>query len=77
MHLTLAMQIFILHWWDMGAKWGSNRSVAQIHAQLHIAPDPPSADEICGRLNLARSVQMAASKLGGRIARCLPKGKDS
>lgn len=55
MHLTPAMQNFILHWGDMGAKWGTNRSVAQIHALLHIAPDPLSADEICELLGLARS----------------------
>lgn len=55
MHLTPAMQNFILHWGDMGAKWGTNRSVAQIHALLHIAPDPLSAEEICDLLGLARS----------------------
>lgn len=55
MHLTPAMQNFILHWGDMGAKWGTNRSVAQIHALLHISPEPLSADEICELLNLARS----------------------
>ncbi|MEP2920720.1 MarR family transcriptional regulator [Sulfitobacter sp.] len=55
MHLTPAMQNFILHWGDMGAKWGTNRSVAQIHALLHIAPEPLSADQICELLNLARS----------------------
>ena len=55
MHLTQAMQDFILHWGEMGQKWGTNRSVAQIHALLHISPDPLSADEICDLLNLARS----------------------
>ena len=55
MHLTPAMQNFILHWGDMGQKWGTNRSVAQIHALLHISPDALSADEICDMLNLARS----------------------
>ena len=55
MHLTPAMQNFILHWGDMGAKWGTNRSVAQIHALLHISPDPLNAEEICELLNLARS----------------------
>jgi DNA-binding transcriptional regulator GbsR (MarR family) len=55
MHLTPAMQNFILHWGNMGAKWGTNRSVAQIHALLHIAPDPLDAEEICELLNLARS----------------------
>ncbi|WP_037255711.1 GbsR/MarR family transcriptional regulator [Roseobacter sp. SK209-2-6] len=55
MQLTPSMQNFILHWGEMGSKWGVNRSVAQIHALLHIVPDPMTADEICEVLNLARS----------------------
>ncbi|MCF6233171.1 MAG: MarR family transcriptional regulator [Rhodobacteraceae bacterium] len=49
------MQDFILHWGDMGTKWGVNRSVAQIHALLHIAPEPMTAEDICAALDLARS----------------------
>ena len=55
MKLTPAMQNFILHWGEMGTRWGVNRSVAQIHALLHISPDAMTADEICETLNLARS----------------------
>jgi DNA-binding transcriptional regulator GbsR (MarR family) len=55
MHLTPAMQSFVLHWGEMGAKWGVNRSVAQIHALLHIAPDPLDAEEIAETLGIARS----------------------
>jgi DNA-binding transcriptional regulator GbsR (MarR family) len=55
MQLTQAMQNFILHWGEMGAKWGTNRSVAQVHALLHISPKPLTAEEICDTLNLARS----------------------
>ncbi|WP_264211031.1 GbsR/MarR family transcriptional regulator [Leisingera thetidis] len=55
MKLTPAMQSFILHWGEMGSRWGVNRSVAQIHALLHIATDPMTADEICEVLGLARS----------------------
>ncbi|MEM6312045.1 MAG: MarR family transcriptional regulator [Pseudomonadota bacterium] len=55
MQLTPAMQDFILHWGEMGTKWGVNRSVAQIHALLHLSPKPMTADEICEALNLARS----------------------
>lgn len=55
MQLTSSMQNFILHWGEMGSKWGVNRSVAQIHALLHIAPNPMTAEEICDTLNLARS----------------------
>lgn len=66
MNLTPAMQNFILHWGDMGAKWGVNRSVAQVHALLHIAPDPMTAEEICDTLNLARSnVSNALKELQG------------
>ena len=49
------MQDFILHWGEMGAKWGTNRSVAQIHALLHVMDRPLTADEIAETLNLARS----------------------
>lgn len=55
MQLSQAAQDFILHWGEMGAKWGVNRSVAQIHALLHIMDRPLTADEICETLNLARS----------------------
>lgn len=55
MKLTSAMMNFILHWGEMGSKWGVNRSVAQIHALLHISPKAMTADEICEALNLARS----------------------
>jgi DNA-binding transcriptional regulator GbsR (MarR family) len=66
MKLTQAMQDFILHWGEMGAKWGTNRSVAQVHALLHIVPDPMTADEICEALGLARSnVSTALKELQG------------
>ncbi|MGF1502426.1 MAG: GbsR/MarR family transcriptional regulator [Paracoccaceae bacterium] len=55
MDLTPAMQNFILHWGEMGARWGTNRSVAQIHALLHLAPRPLPADEIAETLAMARS----------------------
>ena len=47
------MQDFI-HRGEMGARWGVNRSVAQIHALLHITPDPMDAEEILDNLGLAR-----------------------
>ncbi|MEM0949768.1 MAG: MarR family transcriptional regulator [Pseudomonadota bacterium] len=55
MKLSQAMQDFILHWGEMGAKWGTNRSVAQIHALLHLSPKPLPADEIAETLGIARS----------------------
>ena len=66
MQLTPAMQDFILHWGEMGAKWGTNRSVAQVHALLHLSPDPLTADEICETLTMARSnVSTALKELQG------------
>ena len=46
---------FILHWGEMGVRWGINRTVAQVHALLFIAPKPLNAEEICGELGVARS----------------------
>lgn len=55
MNLSRPMQDFILHWGEMGARWGVNRSVAQVHALLHLSPKPLPADEISETLDLARS----------------------
>lgn len=53
--ITPAIQRFILHWGDMGATWGVNRSVAQIHALLFVAGRPMNAEEIADALMIARS----------------------
>ena len=55
MHLTDTMQRYIVHWGEMGSRWGMNRSVAQIHALLYLAERPLTADEICETLGIARS----------------------
>lgn len=46
---------FILHWGEMGSKWGINRAVAQVHALLLVSDKPLQAQEICESLSLARS----------------------
>ncbi|HVO58656.1 MAG TPA: MarR family transcriptional regulator, partial [Dongiaceae bacterium] len=46
---------FILHWGEMGTRWGINRTVAQIHALLYLAAKPLPADEIAATLAVARS----------------------
>src|SRR5260370_8696573 len=55
MRLTPVMQRYIIHWGEMGSRWGLNRSVAQIHALLYLAPQPLHADEIADTLGIARS----------------------
>jgi DNA-binding transcriptional regulator GbsR (MarR family) len=46
---------FILHWGEMGTKWGINRTVAQVHALLYLAAKPLPADVISTTLSVARS----------------------
>lgn len=55
MLLTPVMQKYVLHWGEMGARWGMNRSVAQIHALLFLAERPLHAEEIVETLTIARS----------------------
>jgi DNA-binding transcriptional regulator GbsR (MarR family) len=55
MHLTPTMQRYIVHWGEMGSRWGMNRSVAQIHALLYLAAEGLNADEIAETLGIARS----------------------
>lgn len=54
-HLPPVTQKFILHWGEMGTRWGINRTVAQIHALLFTAERPLNAEEICDALGVARS----------------------
>lgn len=53
--LPAAIERFVLHWGEMGAVWGVNRSVAQIHALLYVADGPMTAEDIAERLGMARS----------------------
>lgn len=53
--LTPVQERFVLHWGEMGARWGINRTVAQIHAVLYLSPRPLHAEEIATTLSVARS----------------------
>ena len=55
MTLSNSMQEFILHWGEMGTRWGVNRTVAQVHALLYLSPEPLTAEEISDALSVARS----------------------
>jgi DNA-binding transcriptional regulator GbsR (MarR family) len=46
---------FVLHWGEMGARWGVNRTVSQIHALLFLLGRPMQAEEIAQALQVARS----------------------
>ncbi len=53
--LTPAAQKFVLHWGEMGQAWGINRTMAQVHALLFVAPTPLDAEEISTLLDVSRS----------------------
>jgi DNA-binding transcriptional regulator GbsR (MarR family) len=53
--LSSVQQKFILHWGEMGTRWGINRTVAQIHALLFLSQKPLNAEDIVQALGVARS----------------------
>jgi DNA-binding transcriptional regulator GbsR (MarR family) len=53
--LPQAVERFVLHWGEMGAVWGTNRSVGQIHALLYLSDTPQTAEDLAATLGLARS----------------------
>jgi DNA-binding transcriptional regulator GbsR (MarR family) len=55
MALAPTIQKYILHWGEMGTRWGVNRTVAQIHALLFLSNQPLPAEEIAETLTVARS----------------------
>jgi DNA-binding transcriptional regulator GbsR (MarR family) len=53
--LSAVGERFVLHWGEMGSRWGVNRTVAQIHALIYLAGRPLHAEEIAATLRVARS----------------------
>jgi DNA-binding transcriptional regulator GbsR (MarR family) len=53
--LTPAAKKFVLHWGEMGQAWGINRTMAQVHALLFVAPEALDAEEISRLLDVSRS----------------------
>jgi DNA-binding transcriptional regulator GbsR (MarR family) len=53
--LPAVTERFVLHWGEMGSRWGVNRTMSQIHALLFVTGRPMNADELCEQLVVARS----------------------
>jgi DNA-binding transcriptional regulator GbsR (MarR family) len=53
--LPPAVRQFVLHWGNLGERWGVNRSVSQIHALLYASERPLTAEDIADTLGMARS----------------------
>jgi DNA-binding transcriptional regulator GbsR (MarR family) len=49
-----AQDNFIRRWGEMGATWGINRTMAEIHALLYITAQPLCTDDVMQRLNISR-----------------------
>lgn len=54
MNLYKAREEFIKAWGNLGSNWGINKTMAQIHALLLVAPKYLSAEEIMEELNISR-----------------------
>jgi DNA-binding transcriptional regulator GbsR (MarR family) len=78
MKLTPAMRKYVLHWGEMGTRWGVSRSVAQLHALLYLADAPLPADEIATTLEIARSNVSTGLKelIGWELVRLTHKAGD-
>jgi DNA-binding transcriptional regulator GbsR (MarR family) len=55
MNLPPLVQSFVLHFGEMGSRWGINRTVGQIYALLYVSPQPLNADDIVDALGVSRS----------------------
>lgn len=55
MALSKSAREFVLHWGEMGSRWGVNRTVAQVHALLYLSAVPLNAEDIADALSVARS----------------------
>ncbi len=64
MTLPPLVQAFVLHFGEMGSRWGINRTVGQIYAVLFVADRPLCADDLVERLGVSRSnVSMGLKEL--------------
>ena len=64
MNLPPLTQAFVLHFGEMGSRWGINRTVGQLYALLYVSDRALNADEIVDKLGISRSnVSMGLKEL--------------
>ncbi len=64
MNLPPLTQAFVLHFGEMGSRWGISRTVGQIYALLFLTDRPLNAEEISAALGMSRSnVSMGLKEL--------------
>ena len=76
--LSPLTQRFILHFGEMGSRWGINRTVGQMYALLYVLGKPLNADEIAEYLSFSRSnVSMGLKELQAwRLVKLMHKTGD-
>jgi len=52
LELSPIVQSFVLHFGEMGSRWGINRTVGQIYALLFLSSEPLCADDIVDALGV-------------------------
>lgn len=66
MNLPPLIRAFVLHFGEMGSRWGINRTVGQIYALIYLSPQPLNAEHIADTLGFSRSnVSMGLKELDG------------
>lgn len=58
------VESFVLHFGEMGSRWGFNRTVGQMYALLVVSKEPLTANELAEELNISRgNVSMGIKEL--------------
>lgn len=55
MKLSPLVQTFVLHFGEMGSRWGINRTVGQIYALIYLSDKALNADQLVEALGFSRS----------------------
>jgi DNA-binding transcriptional regulator GbsR (MarR family) len=64
MQMTPMIESFVMHFGEMGSRWGFNRTVGQMYALLVVSKEALSANEIAEALSISRgNVSMGLKEL--------------
>ncbi len=55
MNLPPLVRTFVLHFGEMGSRWGINRTVGQIYALIYLSEKPLNAEQLADALGFSRS----------------------
>ncbi len=78
MKLSPEIESFVVHFGEMGSRWGFNRTVGQMLALIVLSEEPLNADQIAETLSISRgNVSMGLKELQSwQLIRTQPKAGD-